>query len=225
MQVDPPEGTSVPAGQSIEVYITLTGSCPTPGIYTVRADLTNVATSQTISTNRTQFNGNGAFTGTISDSAVVPAGTGTWRVLISVYILSDGFVVGPASQLTVDLNVVPYTQTATIETQSPIQTTSVISSSIQSTINLETTTQPSSVNSETQPTGTSISLSESDMLIAAAAAILVAVMWVILRKKRVKPRGTEIYLEDRGPSKPRPPQGTEIFGERTEDEKSEHEED
>jgi hypothetical protein len=115
-----------------------------------------------------------------------------------------------------------------VETQSLIQVTSITSSILQSTINLETTAQPLSVNTETQPTGASNGISENATLIAAAcvAMILAAVMWLILRKKRVKSRGTEIYLEDRAPSRPSRSKGTEIFGDRTEEKekKSKHEE-
>ena len=184
-QVNPGEGDSVPAGQPIQFQITLIGSCPTPGIYTIRADLTNPATSQVLSTDQEQLAANGQFIVTLSESLVAPSTIGTWNLQLSAYVLLGGAVAAPASQQTFGLNIVPFTATSTVAmTQTTIvESTNTTSPSIQSTIPQTSTTSFSTASSATQAVGASGTLVTELQLVVALLVILV-LLFLLIRAKR-----------------------------------------
>jgi len=192
-QVYPSEGSSVPAGQPIVFTIILTGSCPSPGIYTVRADILDTTVSEIISSNQTTLIGNGPFVVQISDSATVPTEMGNWKVQVNAYILSDGSNVGPPSQLTVGLIVVPYSPPATsqsiIESTSgtPMQSTSAASTTSQNEVMTETATVAQQTGVEQPPSSGSAFSLESLTAIIVLVVILGSAGAFMAMKGRLKP--------------------------------------
>lgn len=192
-QVSPGQGASVPAGQLVQFQIILTGSCPTPGIYTIRADLINPANSEVISTNQELLPANGPFIATLGESLSAPPTIGPWDLQLSAYVLLNGAVVAPASQETFGLNVVPYTPTSTVATAETmiVESTNTTSSSlIQPTTIQPSVTEFSTVGSASQVVGaTNSSLLFSVQLIVAVLAILV-ILVVLFKARRDRHHGT-----------------------------------
>jgi len=190
MRVNPTEGSSVPAGQSITFTITLTGSCPSPGTYSVRAYVVDTATSQIISTNQASLlSSGGFFMVTVNDLAMVPAEPGNWKVQINVYLLLDGSNVGPPSQLTVGLTIVPYTTPITIQTDSIIH--SVTSAFAQSTMNARTIQQTTStIQKQTigavtpQANSSTFPVESMSAFVALAVLLLGSGTYVAMRRRR-----------------------------------------
>jgi hypothetical protein len=183
-QMNPGQGASVPAGQPVQFQIILIGSCPTPGVYTIRADLVNPATSKVLSTNQEPLVANGPFIVTLNESLSAPPTIGSWSLQLSAYILWNGAVVAP-SQETFALNIVPYTPTSTLATEMTIvESTNTTSSLIQPTSIQTSVTEFSTVGSASQVVGaTNSSLIFSVQLVVAVVLILV-VLVVLFRARR-----------------------------------------
>ena len=195
-QVYPSEGSGVPAGQPIVFTIILTGSCPSPGIYTVRADILDTTISEIISSNQTTLIGNGPFVVQINDSATVPTEMGNWKVQVNAYILSDGSNVGPPSQLTVGLIVVPYSPPATSQsiiestsgTRAPIQSaSSALPSASQNEVMTGTATVAQQTGVEQPPSSGSAFSLESLTAIIVVVVILGSAGAFMAMKGRLKP--------------------------------------
>jgi hypothetical protein len=185
-QMNPGQGASVPAGQLVQFQIMLTGSCPNPGIYTIRADLVIPATSKVLSTDQAPLVINGPFIATLNESLLAPPMIGPWDLQLSAYILLNGAVVAPATQETFGLNVVPYTPTSTVATTETmiIESTNTTSSLIQPTTIQTSVTEFSTVGSASQVVGaTNSSLLFSVQLIVAVLVILV-ILVVLFRARR-----------------------------------------
>ena len=197
MEVNPSQGSSVPAGQSIAFTITLTGSCPSPGVYTVRADIIDTATSQIISSNQIQLAASGPFAVTVSDPAVVPAATGNWRVQVNAYLLLDGSNVGPPSQLMVGLTVVPFSQPATTQSATPIyHATTVTSALAQSTFNAPPNATQIQVLTETTSTSTMNSSFPFVSVIAISFVVfLTCSATYVATKRRTKAKSAEDIIK------------------------------
>ena len=194
--MNPGEGASVPAGQPVQFEITLIGSCPAPGTYTIRADITDPATSTIISTGRGQLTANGQFIGTLTESVLAPSTIGRWVLQLSAYILLDGQPVAPASQLTFGLNVVPYIPASTVATTT--QTTAVESAtsySIESTSTQTSATIFSTVSSQSQGVTPTKSNFETEIQLMAAALVLLVVIALFIRSRlrRAKTEETRVY--------------------------------
>ena len=185
-QVNPGEGDSVPASQPVQFQITLMGSCPTPGIYTIRADLIDPATSRVLSTDRGPLAANGQFIATLTESLLAPSTIGRWDLQLSAYILLDGTVVAPASQETFGLNVVPYTPTSTVATTQTmiVESTSTTSSSIQSSPLQTSITSFSTVGLATQVVGATTSSLLTEIQLVVAALVILMILVLFIRAKR-----------------------------------------
>lgn len=195
-QVTPGQDATVPEGQPVQFEITLTGSCPTPGLYTFRADIVSAGTTQVLATDRVQLVANGQFTAMLSESAVAPAAVGTWSLQLNAYVLFNGAVVAPTSQQLFGLHIVPYTTpTTTQTTQSITQAISTTSYSIQSTSAPPTLTELQTLSSQNQAvTGVSGGLGNQIQLVGAALAILVVVIILLaVRRRRAKRERTRVY--------------------------------
>jgi hypothetical protein len=184
-QVNPGQGASVPAGQPVQFQIMLIGSCPTPGIYTIRADLVNPATSKVLSTDQEQLLANGPFIATLNESLLAPPTIGPWNLQVSAYILFNGAVVAPSLE-TFGLNIVPYTPPPTVATTETtiVESTNTTSSLIQPTTIQTSVTEFSTVGSASQVVGaTNSSLIFSVQLIVAILLIL-ALLVALFRARR-----------------------------------------
>jgi len=194
-QMVPGEGDSVPANQPVQFQITLSGACPAPGVYTIRADLLDTASGQVLSTARGQLQANGQFITTLTESVLAPTSLGRWNLQLSVYILMGGAVVSPASQQTFGLTVVPYTATTTSQTTA-VQSASTMSSAFQSTITRPSvTTTLSTISSQTQLETPPSSNFYTQIQLAAAGIVILIVLFaiVITRRTRTKTEETRVY--------------------------------
>jgi hypothetical protein len=197
-QVAPGQGDMVPEGQPVQFTITLTGSCPSPGLYTFRADLTNPSTAQTIATGRVQSIANGQFTVQITESAVAPAAVGTWNLQLSAYVLFGGAVVSPASQQTFGLSVVPYTATSTVQTTESTTQPSSETASTQSTAPSQTTVTTEQSTSQIQTTQTTSQsnaglASQLQLVLAGVVILLIVIVALRARREKAKRERTRVY--------------------------------
>jgi hypothetical protein len=194
--VVPGEGDTVSAGQPVQFQITLTGSCPTPGIYTIRADLIDPGTSQVLATARGQLQANGQFIETLTESLLAPPSLGRWPLQLSVYILWSGSVVAPASQQTFGLTVVPYTATSTVAmTQTTMIESSSTTSSLQPTITQPSVTIFSSISSQSQMVAPTSGGFYTELQLAAAALVILVILvaFLMTRRKQAKKEETQVY--------------------------------
>ena len=106
MQVNPGQGVSVPAGQPVEFSVTLIGSCGGEGIFIFRADISDSTTQRIIATGQVTSFTNGQFVIAVNESAMAPAAVGSWGLQLSGYVLWNGAVVAPTSEMTFGLQVV-----------------------------------------------------------------------------------------------------------------------
>lgn len=183
-KVNPPEGTSVPAGQPVNIAITLAGGCTAPGTYTIRADIVGSKTF----TSRTQLVvPDNQFATSLVISAVAPAATGWWSFQVNVYILANGetTIAGPPSQQVYGLNVVPYTPTSTtVTTQSTVQSSSFTGSSSESTIGPTTAGQSQSASFQPAYEASPFGNGMVPILLGILMGVLVSVPIVVFRFRR-----------------------------------------
>jgi len=199
-QIIPGQDASVAESQRVQFDITLTGSCSTPGLYTIRADIVSPGSSEIIATARSQLQANGQFIMALSESALAPSALGPWSLQLNAYILFNGVVVAPASQQLFGLNVVPYTPPTTAQTIESITQTSVTaSSSIESasgSTSVSTTlSQLQSMNSQNQAIegGNGGLWFEIQLIVAALAIVTIVIILLMARRKSGKTEHTRVY--------------------------------
>jgi hypothetical protein len=184
-QVNPGQGASVPAAQPVQFQIMLIGSCPTPGFYTIRADLVNPATSKVLSTDQEPLVANGPFIAMLNESLLVPPTIGPWNLQLSAYILFNGAVVAPSLE-TFGLNIVPYTPPPTVATTETtiVESTNTTSSMIQPTTNQTSITELSTASSTSQIVGTTNNTLLFSVQLIVAVLLILVILAVLIRTTR-----------------------------------------
>jgi len=190
--------STAPAGQQLEIDVTVTATCPGGGFYLIKEELTDPITSQQFAKAQTYYTTGGPYT--LANHLAAPSQTGTWTIQANIYVIDQmsGQPVAPQSQKVFSIDIVPYTPQTTIITSTSSSLTTSSTSSLSSTLATTSSTYATTTSALILPTNTTTEQGQSytQYLIAVGLFALLIIAGIIAKKKQGKRERTRVYDMD-----------------------------